>query len=183
MNWVEKSSFEKIRRLSKIFEQEHHYKVLLTPNNISTVRRNPAPYTLLVIPLPLPLDIVEGEHFVIANLQRLISSSACPSGDPVLEASSRVQGAGSASGSSTSPSKDSSSLIPFPVREPGVAVPNGSLCLSEWPDPPLEWYRSYENGQPGDGTGLGPRGRISFLGLVPNMRISRIWRRRNGMEG
>ena len=50
MNWVEKSSFEKIRRLSDISEQERHYKVLLTPDNISVVRRNPAPYTLPVIP-------------------------------------------------------------------------------------------------------------------------------------
>ena len=113
MNWVEKSSFEKIRRLFEIFEQERHYKILLTPDNISTVRRNPAPYTLLVIPRPLPSDIVEGEHFVIADLRRLISSSACPSGGPVVEASSQVQGA---SGSSTSPSEDSSSTQPVLSR-------------------------------------------------------------------
>ena len=116
MNWVEKSSFEKIRRLSEISEQERHYKVLLTPDNISAVRRNPAPYTLPVIPRPLPSDIVEGEHFVIDDLRRLILSSARPSGGPVVEASSRVQGAGSASGSSTSPSEDSSSAQPVPSR-------------------------------------------------------------------
>ena len=72
MNWVEKSSFEKIRRLSEISEQERHYKVLLTPDNISVVRRNSAPYTLPVIPRLLPSDVVEGEHFVIAYLQRLV---------------------------------------------------------------------------------------------------------------
>ena len=116
MNWVEKSSFEKIRRLSEIFEQESHYKVLLTPDNISVMRRNLAPYTLSVIPRPLPSDIVEGEHFIITDLRRLISSSARPSGDPVVEASSRVQGTGSASGSSTSPSEDSSSAHPVPSR-------------------------------------------------------------------
>ena len=86
MNWVEKSSFEKIRWLSYISEQERHYKVLLTPDNISAVRRNPTPYTLPVIPLPLPKNIVEGEHIVIANLRRLISSSARPSDGPVVEA-------------------------------------------------------------------------------------------------
>ena len=128
---MEKSSFEKIHRLYEIFEQERHYKVLLTPDNISAVRRNPAPYTLLVIPRPLPSDIVEGEHFVIADLQRLISSNARPSDDPVVEASSRVRGAGSASGSSISPSEDSSSAYPFPVGELGVAVVNCSLFLSE----------------------------------------------------
>ena len=93
MNWVEKSSFEKIRRLSEISEQERHYKVLLTPYNISAVRRNPTPYTLPVIPRSLPSDIVEGEHFVIANPRRLILSSTRPSGGPVVEALSRVQGA------------------------------------------------------------------------------------------
>ena len=78
------------------------------------MRRNPTPYTLSFIPRPLPTDIVEGEHFVIADLQRLISSSAHPSNDLVVKASSRVQGAGSASGSFTSPSEDSSSAHPVP---------------------------------------------------------------------
>ena len=116
MNWVEKSSFKKIRWLSYISEQERHYKVLLTPYNISAVRRNPTPYTLPVIPRLLPSDIVEGEHLVITDLRRLISSSARPSGGPVVEASSRVQGVGSASGSSTFPSEDSSSAQPVPSR-------------------------------------------------------------------
>ena len=73
-------------------------------------------YTLPVIPRLLPSDIVEGEHFVIADLRRLISSSARPSGDPVVEPSSRVQGAGHTSGSSTSPSGDSSFSYPAPSR-------------------------------------------------------------------
>ena len=59
---------------------------------------------------------MEGEHFVIADLRRLISSSARPFWDLVIEASSRVQGAGHASGSSTSPSGDSSSARPSPSR-------------------------------------------------------------------
>ena len=90
MNWVEKSSFEKICRLTEISEQERHYKVLLTPDNIYAVRRNPAPYTLPIIPRLLPSDVMEGEHFVIADLRRLVSSSAHPSGGPVVEASSQV---------------------------------------------------------------------------------------------
>ena len=109
MNWVEKSSFEKIRRLSEIFEQERHFKVLLNPDNISAVRCNPAPYNLPIIPRLLPSDVMEGEHFFIADLRRLVSSSTRPSGGPVVKASSRVQGAWSASGSSTSPSEDTSS--------------------------------------------------------------------------
>ena len=100
----------------EISEQEHHYKVLLTPYNIYVLRHNSAPYTLSIIPRLLPSDIVEGEHFVIADLRRLISSNARPSGDPIVEASSRTQGAGHASGSSTSPSGDSSSANPAPSR-------------------------------------------------------------------
>ena len=88
--------------------------VLLTLDNISAVRHNLTPYTLPVIPRPLPSDIVEREHFVIADLRRLISSSARPSGDPVVEASSRVQGSRSTSGSSTSPSEDFNSAHPVP---------------------------------------------------------------------
>ena len=130
MNWVEKSSFEKIRRLSEISEQERHYKVLLTLDNISAVRHNPAPYTLPVIPRPLPSDIVEGEHFVIADLRRLISSGARPSSDPVIEASSRVQGVRSASSSSTSPSEDSSSANPVPSRRTKSSRPE-RLPLTE----------------------------------------------------
>ena len=113
---MERSSLEKIRRLLEILEQERHYKVLLTPDNISVVRRNLAPYTLPVIPRPLPSDILEGEHFVIADLLCLISSSARPSEDPVVEASSRVQGAGHSSGPSTSLSVDSSSSHPAPSQ-------------------------------------------------------------------
>ena len=123
MNWVEKSSFEQIRRLSEISEHECLYKVLLTPDNISVVRCNPVPYTLLVIPRPLPSDIVKGEHFVIADLQRLISSCTRPSGGLVVEASCRVQGAGSASGSSTSPSEDSSFAHPVPSRRTRISHP------------------------------------------------------------
>ena len=116
MNWVEKSSFEKIRRLSEISEKEWHYKVLLTPDNISAVMCNPAPYTLPVIRRLLPSKVVEGEHFVIADLRRLVLSSARPSSGLVVEASSWVQGAWSALGSSNSPSEDSSSSQPVPSR-------------------------------------------------------------------
>ena len=84
MNWVEKSSIEKIRQLLEIFERERHFQVLLTPKNISVMRHNPAPYTLPVIPRPLPSHIVEGEHFVIADLRCLVSSSASSSRNPVI---------------------------------------------------------------------------------------------------
>ena len=107
MKWVEKSSIEKIRRLLEISERECHYLVLLTRENISTVRHNPAPYTLPVIPWPLPSNVVEREHFVLADVRCLVSGSASSSKDMVVKASSRVQGARSASRSSSSSSQGS----------------------------------------------------------------------------
>ena len=87
---MEKSSFEKICRLLEVYEREHHCKILLTPENISVVRHNPAPYNLPVIPRPLPRDVVEREHFVVADLRRLVSRGVSSSRDSVVEASSRV---------------------------------------------------------------------------------------------
>ena len=119
MKWVENSSIEKIRRLLEISERERHYQVLLTRENISAVRHNPAPYTLPVIPRPLPSNVVEGEHFVLADVRQLASGSASSSKDLIVEASSRVQGARSASGSSDSSSRvfDSSSALGREARE------------------------------------------------------------------
>ena len=48
MEWVEKASFEKISRLLEVSKRESHYKVLLTSKNLADVRRNPAPYSLLI---------------------------------------------------------------------------------------------------------------------------------------
>ena len=76
MEWVEKASFEKIRQLLQVSERERHYKVLLTSKYLSDVRRNPAPYSLHIIPRPLPSEIVDGEHFVTTDLFRLISGDA-----------------------------------------------------------------------------------------------------------
>ena len=90
MKWVEKSSIEKIRRLLEISERERHYQVLLIRENISAVRKNPAPYTLPVIPRPLPSKVVEGEHFVLVDVRRLASDSASSSRGLVVVASSQV---------------------------------------------------------------------------------------------
>ena len=110
MKWVEKSSVEKIHRLLEISERERHYQVLLTRENISVVRNNPAPYTPPVIPRSLPSNVMEGEHFVLADVRRLASGGASSSRDLVVEALSRVQGAWSASGSSASSSRGPDSL-------------------------------------------------------------------------
>ena len=135
---MEKPSFEKIRRLLEVSERERHCKVLLTLENISAVRHNPAPYNISVIPHPMPPDVVEGEHFVVVDLWRLVPRSACSSRDSVVEGSSRVQGVGSASGASASSSGGSGSSLPFPVGVLGAVIPRGSVCLCKWLDLPPE---------------------------------------------
>ena len=97
----------------EISERKRHCQVLLTRENISAVRNNPTPYTLPVIPQPLPLNVVEGEHFVLEDVRRLTSGSVSSSRDLVVEASSQVQGAQSSSRSPASSSRvpDSSSTI------------------------------------------------------------------------
>ena len=127
MKWVEKSSIEKIRRLLEISERERHYQVLLTRENISAVRRNPAPYTLPVIPRSLPSNVVEGEHFVIADVRRLVSSNASSSRDPIVKASSRMQGARSVSRSSASSRGVLVRLLLLLVGELEETVPSASF--------------------------------------------------------
>ena len=108
---MEKSSIEKIRRLLEISERERHCRVLLTLENISVVRHNPDPYTLPVIPRPLRSHVVESEHFVIADLRRIVSGGASSSRNLVIEASSRAHVVSSTSRPSASSSGGSSSSL------------------------------------------------------------------------
>ena len=85
---------------------------MLTPENIYVVRHNPVPYTLPVITQPFPSPVVEGEHFVVADLRHLVSGGASSSRNLVIEVSSRVHGARSTSRSSASSSGGSSSSLP-----------------------------------------------------------------------
>ena len=79
VNWVEKANFEKIQKLLEISEWERHHEVLITLQNLNDLSRNPVPYSSLVIPRPLPIEIVEGEHYVTANLLNLLPGSSSPS--------------------------------------------------------------------------------------------------------
>ena len=131
MKWVEKLSFEKIRRLLEISEQELHFQVLLTRKNISVVRNHPAPYTLPVIPRLLPSNVVDGEHFVIADVRRLVSEGTNSSKNPVVAESSRVQGDRSASGSSASSSGGPDSSSSTPGQRAKGDFPERSLPLAQ----------------------------------------------------
>ena len=75
---MEKAGFGKIQKLLEISEREWHHQILLTMKNLRELSHNPSPYTLPVIPHPLPTEEVEGEHYVIADLLTLIPGSLFP---------------------------------------------------------------------------------------------------------
>ena len=75
---MEKASFKKIQRLLEISKQEHHHEIILIAKNLHELSRSPSPYIIPVIPCPLPVEIVEGEHYVIADLLNLASTSSSP---------------------------------------------------------------------------------------------------------
>ena len=46
--------------------------------NLCELSRNPSSHILPIIPLPLPTEIVEGEHYVIADLLNLAPGNSSP---------------------------------------------------------------------------------------------------------
>ena len=72
---MEKARFKKIQKLLEISEREWHHESLLTARNLHELSRSPSPYIIPVIPHPLPIEIVEGEHYVIVNLLNLAPGS------------------------------------------------------------------------------------------------------------
>ena len=51
-------------------------ELLLSVKNSQELGSNPFPYIAPVIPLPLPGEVVRGEHFVLANLLKSIYGSS-----------------------------------------------------------------------------------------------------------
>ena len=89
MHWVERASFAKISRLLEILVQKRHHEVLLTVKNLHDLSRHPSPYSVPIIPRPLPSEIVEGEHFVTADLLSLILGGSSPAREAKSEAMGR----------------------------------------------------------------------------------------------
>ena len=76
-------------------------------------------YNLPIIPRPLPSKFVDGEHFVIADMLRLISGGASTSGGVEAEITDRRSVDRSPSGPSTSNSRGSGSAQPAHRRGKG----------------------------------------------------------------
>ena len=120
---MEKESFEKIHRLLEVSKRERHYKVLLTLKNSADVKRNLASYSLPIISRPLPSEIVDGEHFVTADLLRLISGGASTSRGAEVEIADQRSVARSLSGLSASNSEGSGLAHPAFRRGEGGSRP------------------------------------------------------------
>ena len=117
VEWVEKASFEKIS------ERERHYKILLTLKNLANMRRNSACYNLPVIARPLPSEVVDGEHFVNADLLCLISGGASTSGGEEVEIVNQRPVDRSPLGPSASNSRGFGSAQPAPIQGKGGSPP------------------------------------------------------------
>ena len=82
---MEKVGFKNIQKLLEISKRERHHEILLTARNIYELSSNPFPYIFPVTPLPLPTEIVEGDHYIIADLLNLAPGSSSPAQTSEIE--------------------------------------------------------------------------------------------------
>ena len=68
VNWIEKAVLENIRRLLEIAKAERNHELLLTMRNLRELTTCAFPYIILVVPHSLPVELIEGEHFVLPDL-------------------------------------------------------------------------------------------------------------------
>ena len=68
VNWIEKASLVNIRKLLEVMEVERNHELLLTMRNLRELATCPFPYIIFVIPRSLPVELIEGEHFVLTDL-------------------------------------------------------------------------------------------------------------------
>ena len=66
---------ENIRRLLEITEAERNHELLLTVKNLRELGGSPFPYIIPIVPRSLPVEVIKGEHFVLANLLKLVPDS------------------------------------------------------------------------------------------------------------
>ena len=76
VNWIEKAGLENIRRLLEITEAERNHELLLTVENLRELGGRPFPYIIPIVPFSLLMEVIEGEHFVLVNLLKLVPSSS-----------------------------------------------------------------------------------------------------------
>ena len=116
---------------------------------------------------------------MLADVWRLVFGSASSSRDLVVEASSRVQGARSASGSSASSSRGSDSSS-TPSRGARGHRPERILPLAQVAEDAPRILRVKRKRESSVGTRRGPGVRILYLGFLMIWAVPKIWRKKNG---
>ena len=66
---------ENIRPLLEISEAERSHELLLTVKNLRELGGSPFSYIIPIVPHSLPMEVIEGEHFVLADLLKLVPGS------------------------------------------------------------------------------------------------------------
>ena len=93
VKWIEKAGLENIRRLLEKTETESNHELLLTVKNLQELGGSPFPYIIPIIPRSLPAEVIEGEHFVLLDLLKLVpgsSSQAISTQEGQTEAATRT---------------------------------------------------------------------------------------------
>ena len=68
VEWVEKTSFDRLNKLFEIIAAEMHHQTLLTARNLLAVVREPQAYVTNILPGKLPKKVVPGKHFIFKDL-------------------------------------------------------------------------------------------------------------------
>ena len=111
VNWIEKFSLENIRQLLEIMEAECSHELLLTAKNLRDLGGSLFPYIIPIIPRSLPAEDIKGEHFVLADLLKLVPRSSS-------QAVSAQEGqAGAAKGTLVRPASKSTACPPVGKKE------------------------------------------------------------------
>ena len=84
--------FLNINRWLEIIKRERN-ELLLSVKNSQELGSSPFPYIAPVIPCPLPGEVVEGEHFVLADLLKSISGSSSQAGSALEPQAEIAEGA------------------------------------------------------------------------------------------
>ena len=57
-------------------EAEHNHELLLTVKNLRELGGSPFPYIIPIIPCSFPTEVIEGKHFVLVDLLKLVPGSS-----------------------------------------------------------------------------------------------------------
>ena len=76
VNWIEEASLENIRRLLEVTKAERSHELLFMAKNLCDFGGSPFPYIFPIVPRSLPAEVIKGEHFVLADLFKLVPGSS-----------------------------------------------------------------------------------------------------------